>query len=63
MRTILKLQRIATESVNQTPMLQLEPQRARRRRKWEQLQLMKRTAAGSNIDSNEIRKGFGKSGF
>ena len=63
MRTILKLQRIATESVKRTPIAQLEPQRARRRRQWQQPRLMKRTAAGSNIDSNEIRKGFGKSGF
>ena len=63
MKTILELQRIATESVNRMPMSQLEPRRARRRRQWQQPRLMKRTAAGSNIDSNEIRKGFGKSGF
>ena len=46
-----------------TPPTRAAPRRERRAREREQLRQMKRTAVGSDIQSNKRRKDFGKPGF
>ena len=63
MKTLLELERIATTQGNRIPPPRKTPRRERRAREREQLRQMKRTADGSNIQSNKRRKDFGKPGF
>ena len=63
MKTLLELERIATTVQHRIPPPRAAPRRERRRLEREQLRQMKRTAVGSDIQSNKRRKDFGKPGF
>ncbi|MDJ0593073.1 MAG: hypothetical protein QNJ72_24325 [Pleurocapsa sp. MO_226.B13] len=63
MKTLLELERIATTVRHSLPPPRKTPRRERRAREREQLRQMKRTAVGSDIQSNKRRKDFGKPGF
>ncbi len=63
MKTLLELERIVTSQGNRIPPPRSEPRRERRSHLREQLRQMKRTADGSDIQSNKRRKDFGKPGF
>lgn len=63
MKTLVELERIANTVRQSLPPPKKEFRRERRRREREQLRQLKRTANGSDIQSNQRRKDFGKPGF
>ena len=63
MKPLLEIERIATTVRHSLPPPEREPRRERRRREREQLRQLKRTANGSDIQTLQRRKDFGKPGF